>query len=379
MGGGVLSVIKNLLRFSDHALLENHIIYTINKSLLPDFTMPVLEGAKSQQLFYYSASHNFYYTCRQLAKLLPDDKAIIVAHDWMELGMLSNLGLQNPVVQVLHGNYGYYYELAKKHRDAVDAFICVSHPIANTLKEQLPYRYDDIYEAHFPVSAAIVSAKQKEVLQLIYFAGNLTDINKQFDIITRIAEKLQDNAGNYFFTIAGAGITEKQFHERWPIGMTNRVRFMGELANETIQGLLLNQDIFLLPSLAEGLPVSLVEAMKAGAVPLITEWPGGTDNLVLAGETGFTFEAGDVAGYCNCIEYLVANRELLKSISVNAVKRANYLFDPKKNTHRYEHIFAMAGMGQQKKKRAIKIYGSRLDQPWLSNLITYTWRRFNKK
>jgi hypothetical protein len=61
-----------------------------------------------------------------LAKLLPDDNAIVVTHDWLELGMVSNLGLQNPVVQFVHGAYDYYYELAQSHASSIDRFIAVA-------------------------------------------------------------------------------------------------------------------------------------------------------------------------------------------------------------------------------------------------------------
>ena len=80
-GGGVLSVIKNLLKYSNNPAIENHVIYTINKEEKGVYVINNLEGAFSEQVFYYSQKWNFYYTCRQLAKLLPDCKAIIVAHD----------------------------------------------------------------------------------------------------------------------------------------------------------------------------------------------------------------------------------------------------------------------------------------------------------
>ena len=114
-GGGVFTVIKNLLRFSVDKNIENHIIHAINTQIVPDYVIEPVTGAASQLLYYYTRQNNFYHTCRQLANLLPDDKAIIVAHDWLELGMASNLGLQNPVVQMVHGNYDYYYEIAKLH------------------------------------------------------------------------------------------------------------------------------------------------------------------------------------------------------------------------------------------------------------------------
>ena len=110
-GGGVFSVIKNLLEFSQSPDIENHVIYTINKLNQPSYTIGNLKGAASEQIFYYSPKWNFFHTCKLLAKLLPDEKVIIVAHDWLELGLVSNLGLQNKVVMFLHGDYNYYYQL----------------------------------------------------------------------------------------------------------------------------------------------------------------------------------------------------------------------------------------------------------------------------
>jgi hypothetical protein len=133
-GGGVFSVIKNLLRFSDNIYIDNHVIYGVNKEVLPHFNIEPIEGASSQQVYYYTASNNFFYTCRQLAKLIPDDNALIVAHDWLELGMMSNLGLQNPVVHFLHGDYDYYYQLAQKNETAINVFICIAENIAKNLK-----------------------------------------------------------------------------------------------------------------------------------------------------------------------------------------------------------------------------------------------------
>ena len=144
-GGGVLSVIRNLLRFSNNPLIENHIIYTINKQQTPVFLMEHIEGAVSEKIFYYSAKWNFYYTCKQLAKYLPNNKAVLVTHDWLELGMISNLGLQNPVITFIHGDYHYYYQLAQLHQAGIDKFIVIARGIETKLQSLLPARKKDIY------------------------------------------------------------------------------------------------------------------------------------------------------------------------------------------------------------------------------------------
>lgn len=369
-GGGVLSVIRNLLRFSKNPSIENHVIFTINKDVKPVYTVEHLEGAKSQQVFYYSSKWNFYHTCRQLAKLLPDDKAIIVAHDWLELGMASNLGLQNPVVQIVHGNYVYYYQLAMGHSAAVDAYICISQKIDITLKEKLPTRNDNIFCIHFPVPIIEATKKNNEALHLIYYVGNLKDNNKQFATIVDIANELSNDAADFFFTIAGGGMTTQNFFDLWPMSMKDRVDYKGQQTNEAIIAMLPAQDIFLLPSLSEGLPVSLVEAMKAGAVPVVTCWDGGVSELISPGVTGYYCKPGAIAEYVSCIKKLQTNRKLLQELSDNCIQKANALFDSVNNTKQFEEVYFKILTQKRKKKVAEKMYGSRLDEAMIPNGVT---------
>lgn len=64
------------------------------------------------------------------------------------------------------------------------------------------------------------------------------------------------------------------------------VRFVGSRDPEEVKTLLQRADIFVLPSLWEGLPGSVMEAMAAG-LPVVGTNVNGTNELVLDGETGF--------------------------------------------------------------------------------------------
>ncbi len=376
-GGGVLSVIKNLLRFSSNDNIENHIIHAVNEKLYPEFKIEPIEGSVSQQLYFYSPNNNFYFTCKQLAKLLPNDEAIIVAHDWVELGLASNLGLQNPVVQILHGNYDYYYQLAEKHQQVVDAYICISPKIFATLQDNLPSRKEDIFHLNFPVPNINQKTTYEDSLQIFYSAGNLNDKNKQFQTIIKIADILSCFEQKCYFTIAGGGISKEEFDKCWPLQMNTQVKYLGLVNNDNILNILPNQDIFLLPSEVEGLPVSLVEAMKAGVIPLVTNWDGAVDELITPAKTGFYFKIGAVNDYVECIEKLNNDRVLLKQISINASQRANALFDPMKNTLQFEEIYIDLNNRKQKCKKPKKVYGSRLDYRLIPNFFTTLIR--NKK
>lgn len=369
-GGGVLSVIKNLLLYKQHDEIENHIIYTINKDLYHDFAIPHVVGAVSQQVFYYSASWNFFHTCKQLSKLFPED-AIIVAHDWLELGIVSNLGLQNKVIQILHGDFDYYYDLAFLHSDVIDKFICISATIQKKLFQKLSKRNNDILFKRFPVQDIPFTNKENDILQCIYFVRDLNDERKQFRKVIEIKNAL--NESNIFikWVIIGGGVNQKEFDLMW--GQNSDVVFKGFLSNEDIIKEFSAIDIFILPSLAEGLPVALVESMKAGLVPIINNWFGATSDLVIENETGFYCQKNEIEEYLQKIILIEKNRILLKSLSFNASQKANCLFLPTENTLLIEDVFLYDI--SIKNKISKKTYGSRLDQKWIPNILTSTIRK----
>lgn len=373
-GGGTFSVVKNLLKFSDNPAIENHVIFTINKGLVPEFEIPLLEGAASSQVFYYFSKWNFYYTCRQLAKLLPDDKSVIVAHDWLELGMVSNLGLLNPVVQMVHGNYSYYYELAKKHELSINQFITVSPVIYKKLCLLMPNRICDINYGRFPVPEVDSDINNSDILKIFYCVRTLDDENKQFKILPRINAALKLKGITVLWTIIGKGVEMDSLSK--VMGQDTGISLFPHLPNEKVLSLLPSHDLFILPSFSEGFPVSVVEAMKGGVVPLVTNWGEATGELIIDGETGYYFETTDAEGYASTIAMLNNDRILLHKIAEAGKQKANELFDPFTNTKIIEELLIKSVIAINPSKSKFKVYGSRLDQEWVPNFVTKIFRSF---
>ena len=371
----MLSVLRNLINFSKSELLENHVIYTINKDLVSDYHTEKLDGAISEQVFYYSPKWNFYHTCKRLSKLIKDEQAVLITNDWLELGMISHLGLQNPVVSILHGDFDYYYDLAKSHSNGIDKFICISPSIAQKLNTILPDRKNDITYKRFPVPEINFSAKENKVLRCIYYVRELKEERKQLTLLPEINQHLIVNKVNVFWTIAGGGLTNKEFEELWGKSRCGNVDFKGRLSNEAIIDELSANDIYILPSLLEGFPVALVEAMKAGVVPIITNWGGAVTELVIHNETGFYCNIKDAVGYAETIMQLNSNRKRLSQLSINAAEKAGVLFNPFSNTKEFENIFLAVFEKKRLKKKQVKVYGSRMDQPWIPNWITIAVRK----
>ncbi len=89
------------------------------------------------------------------------------------------------------------------------------------------------------------------------------------------------------------------------LGISDQVRFLGQ--RDDIPELLRAADFFVLPSTAEGLPLSILEAQASGT-PVLAAPTAGIPEIVIAGETGILVDANDAAGYAHHIKSLLCKR-----------------------------------------------------------------------
>ena len=74
------------------------------------------------------------------------------------------------------------------------------------------------------------------------------------------------------------------------MGLTEHIHFLG--SRKDVPELLAASDYFVLPSLWEGLSMALIEAMATG-LPIIATEASGTNQVMIAGETGLLIPPGD--------------------------------------------------------------------------------------
>jgi glycosyltransferase involved in cell wall biosynthesis len=95
------------------------------------------------------------------------------------------------------------------------------------------------------------------------------------------------------------------------LGIRASVHFLGERGN--IAEVLADCDLFVLSSNWEGLPISILEAMRAG-LPVIATNVGGCGEGVTDGLTGYLTTRGDAAELANRIETLLLSPTLLQKM-----------------------------------------------------------------
>ena len=117
---------------------------------------------------------------------------------------------------------------------------------------------------------------------------------KGLDILVRAIGALVAGGTDAQLTIVGSGPLEvslRRSAER--LGIAGRVSFTGAVGQDDMAGYYAKADVFCLPSLAEGLPVVLMEAMATGR-PVVATRIMGIPELVEEGASGFLVAPGDI-------------------------------------------------------------------------------------
>jgi len=101
------------------------------------------------------------------------------------------------------------------------------------------------------------------------------------------------------------------------LGIDENVTFAG-LRND-MKDLLAKSKVFLLPSLYEGNPISILEAMAAG-LPIIATQVGGVPDIVSEKRNGFLFDVGDKRTFVDLMVFALQAQGDLETIRQNNVK-----------------------------------------------------------
>jgi glycosyltransferase involved in cell wall biosynthesis len=107
------------------------------------------------------------------------------------------------------------------------------------------------------------------------------------------------------------------------LGIENNVKFWGSRTD--MPAVYAQLDLFVLPSLQEGLPMAVLEALAAGK-PVIATRVGAIPKLVIPGKTGILIEAGDATAIRNAISVYLRDPGIGLEFGANGAKhiRENY-------------------------------------------------------
>lgn len=123
------------------------------------------------------------------------------------------------------------------------------------------------------------------------------------------------------------GSRERLVRKAAEYGLKERVIFLGNLSREELAPAYMAADLFVLPSLAEGLPIVLLEAMAFGRCVLATDIPGNRD-LVRNGENGVLFEPMNSVELAQHVDFLLNNDDIRLRLGAQARRDVEQKYSP---------------------------------------------------
>ena len=128
-------------------------------------------------------------------------------------------------------------------------------------------------------------------------------------------------------TIGGCVIPEEQVKRYFPVETRNRISALPFLARDAMSALYASHDIFVFPSLVEGMPLTLLEAM-AGAMPVVTTNTCGMSDLIENEVNGLLVPAADAETLAYAIDRLRHSPEMRRDLGLRAQECARrYTWD----------------------------------------------------
>lgn len=231
----------------------------------------------------------------------------------------------------------------------VDRYVAVSKGIAGRLRERFHVPDQKIHVIYNAVPSDAPGSVEDAgpAAGLAGPGGELAGPNGCAVVLTlaRLEEQkglgyLLDAAArvpNVRFVIAGEG-RERPSLERQAarLGLEDRVVFLGFRADPA--ALLRTCDLFVLPSLFEGLPLSILEAMAARK-PVIASRIAGNDEAVVHGETGLLVPPADPGALADAIRRLLVDRGLAQRLAAAGQERVRREFSTESMVNRVSALY----------------------------------------
>lgn len=313
-GGGIASYNQELLKAfsSDNSL-----------NLLTDSQEYNVVGFKTtQSTFGYSVS-SFEYVKNLVEQINASKYDIIINSNSAFIPVMSPF-LNAPIVSVSHFVNGMLADNAGYNNKYLNAIISLSEygkeyllskfKIADTEKVKVIYNF-----VHPKYS--VIDKTSNPILTIVYPGG--TSIKKSFDVVMQTAMMLKRTNLNFrFIWLGGTKLPSARF-SLFKISDIKQILFgddrfeiKGVVQREDAELIISSANVFLLPSLGEGCPMTLLEAMRSGCIPVISDAKHGSLDLINMSGAGIIVPQGNYKELYNQLVDIINNHE-----------RYSYLYD----------------------------------------------------
>lgn len=162
----------------------------------------------------------------------------------------------------------------------------------------------------------IDSARITQNTKVFFHPGRISTPKNQVTLC-KVFQRLIEDGDDVVLLIAGTNQDKNIFQQIEPL-FCNRIKYLGE-RNDVAQ-LLSRADGFCLPSIWEGLPITLLEALSVSCIPICSP-VGGIVGIIQSGKNGFLSKSSSEDDYYNCMKKVLSlSGDNIKTIKAQCIK-----------------------------------------------------------
>jgi len=299
--------------------------------------------------------HGSLGTLQDLLRIIRETRvAILHSHEFFmnTLGLVASGMTGVPLVATVHGRNYYADRFRRRAAYRLVArlarMVAVSEDVRLFLADRIGISHSRITVIpngvplnHAPcdkrTSALRESLDLHQRNHVVGVVGSLYPV-KGHRYLIEGSPQVIDRFPHVVFLIVGRGglREELEAHTR-QLGVASHFRFLGH--RDDVSDILAICDIFVLPSLSEGMPLALLEAMAAG-IPIVATKVGGVPEVIKDGETGILVPPGDGHILAMSIVRLLEDRPFAGKMGTTARESVAHRFSLTRMVQTYQQIYA---------------------------------------
>lgn len=266
----------------------------------------ILSSKKIKIVHIHSASSGSFYR-----------KAIFV--------FLSKLFNKKVILHIHSGRFKMFYDsknffnFITKTLNKADLIIALSENWADFLKSIVKDESKVKIVHNLIENDNFVDERSVDYPIKLLFLGKIDKMKGIYDLVEVIDDNRSILEGKLELSVGGNGEVEKLVNILENNQLTNIIKFKGWVSGEKKKELLTTNNVYILPSYFEGLPISILEAMSY-KMPIISTPVGGITAVVKDKENGVIVEAGNKEEILNSLLFFIENKNAVKEMGQKSLE-----------------------------------------------------------
>lgn len=300
--GGVEAVVKSLQRLEDESPYRIQTLIHFEN----DSPNDAYSGLGLKWLSTINSAR------RHFQKLMLNSyvDGIFLYHNIWGLNFLYDLDRSTRRIGLLHSLPAECRNLLASCSGKLDGLMCVSRPLLDEAKRNLPELAQSGRLSIFPLPIRqpsplinLHTTTKERPQELVFgYSGRVCFKHKRVDLIPALLSEISEHKLQFRFEILGEGPALGWLKQRLR-NFTN-VTYHGRQTGDRYWQILSNWDAIAFFSDCEGLPLSLLEALSRGVIPIFPKIGCGGDDYVAQISSKLLYEQGNLSQMARVIEHV---------------------------------------------------------------------------